>query len=587
MKIDRHQVGTAAILFATLVSAAVPVLVDGWWLDLGAPGRLALAGSCWVSVLAGLIARERRPDNPIGTWLVLSGLLAPEAFMVGAASPVLILLSGAAFVAAAGIGAAIPISFPTGRLDGRAPAALASVVVTCALYRVQQVLFFDPVSSIPGWTWRNPFFVALDPEVRRGIEAFDTVYGLAFLLIFGFWLARRWWRLSGPARLSIAPVLAGALLFVTTSLLQAGAGVAGVRGQAMDAVLFVHTLSFCAVPIGLLAGLLRIRMARSAIADLVVELGETPEPAELRRALATALGDPSLEVALWSAEAGAFVDAAGVPVPSLDAVARDRAVTLLERDGVPIAAILHDPALLEDPGLVASVASAVRLTVENDRLQAQLAAQLAEVRASRARIVEATDAERRRVERNIHDGAQQRLVASSLAIGRARGQIGPAADPTLEAALVQASDELRAALAELRELARGIHPTILTEAGLGPAVQSLADRAAVPTELRVALPRRLPAPVEATAYFVVSEALANVGKHARAGSASVGLSLSGEWLVVEVRDDGCGGADAARGSGLRGLRDRVEAVGGSLETVSPAAGGTTIRAVLPAAEGAA
>lgn len=585
MRIDRRRLAIVAILALTVASSAIPIFVDGWWLDLGMPGRLALAVACFVSVFAGLIARARRPDNPIGTWLTISGLAAPLAFLVGAESPLLIIVSVVFYVISAGAGAAVPISFPSGRLDGRAPAALAAVVLTCLVYRVQQVASLDPLKTVPGWTHPNPFLVVTDPAVLDAFNAGYAVFGISFLGVFGYWLARRWRRLSGPARLSIAPVLAGALFFVATSLVQTGASAAGLRGQAMDAVLFGHTLSFCAVPIGFLGGLLRVRMARSAIADLVVELGETPEPAELRRALAAALGDPTLEVVLWSAEAGAFVDSTGAPVASPNSAAGARAVTLLERDGAPLAAILHDPALLEDPGLVASVATAVRLTVENERLQAEVRAQLAEVRASRTRIVEATDAERRRVERDIHDGAQQRLVALSLAIGRARTQLGPDADPTLEATLAQASDELRAALSELRELARGIHPAILTEAGLEPAVRSLADRAVVPTDVSVAVPRRLPAPLEATAYFVVSEALANVGKHARASSARVALALGEDGaLVVEVRDDGCGGADPELGSGLRGLRDRVEAVGGTLETISPAGGGTTIRAVLPPKE---
>jgi signal transduction histidine kinase len=574
-----------AILALTAVCAAFPIFVDGWWLDLGMSGRIALAVSCPVSVAAGLVARSRRPDNPIGTWLAISGLTAPLGFIVGAESPLITLASGVALLVAAGTGAAIPISFPSGRLDGRAPAALVAVVVTCAVYRTQQIILFDPIKSIPGWTHPNQLFVAVPQALRDGYAVVYSIFGITFLLVFGFWLARRWSRLSGPARQSIAPVLAGALVFVSTSLLQAGAVVAGVTGQAMDAAQFIHTLSFSAVPLGLLAGLLRVRIARSAIADLVVELGETPEPAELRRALATALGDPTLEVLLWSAETDGFVDTSLAPVPSLDEAAGGRAVTLLERDGKPLAAILHDPALLDDPGLVASVATAVRLTVENDRLQAEVQTQLAEVRASRARIVEATDAERRRLERDIHDGAQQRLVALSLAIGRARGQLGTAADPELAATLGQASDEVRAALTELRELARGIHPAILTQAGLEPAVRSLAERAAVPTELVVDLDGRLPAAVEATAYFVVSEALANVAKHAAATSARVALTVGGNVLTVEVRDDGCGGADVARGSGLSGLRDRVEAVGGELKVASPAGAGTTIRATLPLAEG--
>jgi signal transduction histidine kinase len=579
--IDRRRLVIPGVLLLTAISTAIPIFVDGWWLGLGTSGRIALSVSCLVSVGAGLIARSRRPGNPIGAWLAISGMSAPLGFMVGSEWPLVTVASGVLFLVAAGSGAAIPISFPSGKLDGRAPAAVAAVVVTCAVYRTQQVILFDPVKSIPGWTHANPFFFDASQTARDVFGVAYAIFGIAFLLVFGFWLARRWWRLSGPARLSIAPVLAGALFFVTTSLVQAGAEAAALTGQAMDAVQVIHTLSYGAVPIGILAGLLRVRMARSAIAGLVVELGETPDPAELRRALATALGDPTLEVALWSAETGGFVDASLAPVASLEAAAGGRAVTLLERDGKPLAAILHDPALLEDPGLVASVATAVRLTVENDRLQAEVRAQLAEVRASRARIVEATDAERRRIERDIHDGAQQRLVALSLAIGRARGQVGPAADPELEATLSQASDELRAALAELRELARGIHPAILTQAGLEPAVRALVDRAAVPTTLDFALTSRLPAPVEAAAYFVVSEALTNVAKHAAAASARVGLRVESRTLVVEVRDDGCGGADPDRGSGLRGLRDRVEAVGGTLVAISPAGGGTTVRANLP------
>ena len=582
MIIDRRRLIIGGILALTAVSAAIPILVDGWWLDLGMSGRIALSVSCVVSVCAGLIARSRRPDNPIGIWLAISGMSAPLGFMVGAQEPLLTVASGVLFVVAAGSGAAIPISFPSGKLDGRAPAAVAAVVLTCFVYRTQQVLLFDPLKSIPGWTHPNEFFVTVSAPARDVFLGAYSIWGLAFLLIFGFWLARRWWRLSGPARLSIAPVLAGALLFVATSVVQGVAAGAGLTGQAMDVVQVVHTLSYGAVPIGILGGLLRVQIARSAIADLVVELGETPDPLELRRALSTALGDPTLEVALWSSEASTYVDASLTPVASLEAAAGGRAITLLERDGTPLAAILHDPALLEDPGLVASVATAVRLTVENDRLQAEVRTQLAEVRASRARIVEATDAERRRIERDIHDGAQQRLVALSLAIGRARGQLGPAADPELQATLAQASDELRAALTELRELARGIHPAILTQAGLEPAIRSLVDRAAITATLDFAVTRPLPERVEAAAYFVVSEALTNVAKHAAANSARVAVREENGTLVVEIRDDGCGGADAARGSGLRGLRDRVEAIGGILETASSTGSGTTIRATLPA-----
>ena len=565
----RTRLAIAAVLLAAAASSSLAILVDAWWPGFGVPDRYALAVACWVSVLAGLVARARRPDNPIGLWLVISGLLAPAGWMVGGDSPLLIVVSGVAFAASAAAGSVIPITFPSGKLDGRAGAAVILVAATCLVYRVQQVLTVDPVP------------VHLDAGLAGGVVVAMALYGYGFLLAFGFWLARRWWRLTGPARRSIAPVLVGALFFVATSVVQGLAQSLGAGGDALSIVDFVHTLSFSAVPVGLMAGVLRVQMARSAVAGLVVELGETPEPAELRRALATALGDPSLEVLLFDEDSGGFVDPAGGPVGSPADVAGSRAVTLLEREGAPLAAILHDPALLDDPGLVASVATAVRLTVENDRLQAEVREQLAEVKASRARIVEATDAERRRVERDIHDGAQQRLVALSLAIGRARSQLGSESSQELETTLAEAADEVHAALAELRELARGIHPAILTQAGLEPAVRSLVDRTAVTTSLDFAVTGRLPEQIEAAAYFVVSEALTNVVKHAGAASARVSLRSQGGTLVVEVGDCGRGGADPSAGTGLRGLRDRVEALGGSLDTASPAGGGTVVRATLP------
>ncbi len=587
----RRWLGLGAILVATALLSSVPIVIDGWWFDVTSPGtaaqmpvRVALAASCWISVAAGLIARSRRPENPIGMWMVLSGLAGPLAFLVGADSPVLTLASAVAFVAASGLGVAVAISFPTGRLDGRAPWAVAGVVAICIVYRLQQIVLADPTASVPGWRTPNPYHMDIDPGVLEAYTVIYTAFGIGFLLVFGYWLARRWLGLRGPGRRSIAPVMAGGLVFVVASVVQAAVETAGLDQQAVDAVRFLHTLSFSAIPLGFMAGVLRVRMARSLIADLVVELGETPEPAELRQALASALDDPSLEVALWSGEDGSFVDETGTPIPDVDEAAGGRAVMLLERGGEPLAAILHDPALLEDPGLVASVATAVRLTVENDRLQGQVRAQLAEVRASRRRIVEATDAERRRLERDIHDGAQQRLVSLSLALGRARGQLDHEAAPALAAALAEATDEVRAALAELRELARGIHPAILTDAGLEAAVRSLVERSAVPATLESAVPDRFGPGVEATAYFVVSEALANAAKHAGASSARVSLVAAGGELAVEIRDDGRGGADPAHGSGLRGLRDRVEAAGGRLEIISPAGEGTTVRATLPLEE---
>jgi len=220
------------------------------------------------------------------------------------------------------------------------------------------------------------------------------------------------------------------------------------------------------------------------------------------------------------------------------------------------------------------------LAVENDRLAAEVEAQLQEVRASRARIVEAGDLERRRVERDLHDGAQQRLVSLSLELQVARRAVGDGGDPAVRRSLDRAAEEALSALAELRDLAIGIHPLILTESGLGEAVESLADRASVDVSVDVGSERYAPA-VEAAAYFVISEALTNVTKYAKATKAVVRVRGLDDRLSIEVEDDGIGGADPRSGSGLRGLADRLAALDGTITVISPIGGGTRISAQIP------
>jgi signal transduction histidine kinase len=248
----------------------------------------------------------------------------------------------------------------------------------------------------------------------------------------------------------------------------------------------------------------------------------------------------------------------------------------------PIAALLHDPVLLERRALLEAAGAAARLALENERLQAELRAQLAELRASRTRIVQAGDDERRRLERNLHDGAQQRLLSLGLALQLAHAQIGAEANGASEL-LTEAEDELRAALDELRELARGIHPAILTDQGLGAALRTLAERSAVPVTIVAVPDERLDESIEAAAYFLVSESLANCAKYARASAVRVSITRRDGNAVVDIDDNGVGGADPAGGSGLRGLSDRVHALDGTFRIDSPRGGGTHIHAELPCA----
>jgi signal transduction histidine kinase len=229
--------------------------------------------------------------------------------------------------------------------------------------------------------------------------------------------------------------------------------------------------------------------------------------------------------------------------------------------------------------LLDAVAAAAGIALENNRLQVELRARLQELQGSRARVVDAEQKERQRLERNLHDGAQQRLVALALELGLLASSTTDSSETT--ARLLQAKREVAVSLDELRAVARGIHPAVLTGHGLAVALESLAAQAAVPVELDVAIDGRLPERVEVAAYYVVSESLTNIGKHAHATAASVRVTRSADAIVVAVVDNGAGGADTELGTGLRGLADRVEAVGGQLRIWSPAGRGTRLEAEFP------
>jgi signal transduction histidine kinase len=280
-------------------------------------------------------------------------------------------------------------------------------------------------------------------------------------------------------------------------------------------------------------------------------------------------------LAYWLPDFERHVDPEGRPVD----VPPGEGSTRIERNGVHIATLLHDPALHDEPELLDAVGAAASIALENGRLHAELAARLEEVRGSRARVLEAGQKERQRLERDLHDGAQQRLVALSLQLRMLERDLGQ--DPSARAKLEEAQREVETSLAELRDLAHGIHPAVLTGHGLGVALEQVGARAPVPVRLTVDLDGRLPEQVEVAAYYVVTESLANVAKHAHATKASVEVARTEDGIRVEIVDDGIGGADTERGSGLRGLADRVEALGGRLRVWTPSGGGTRVRAEIP------
>ena len=321
------------------------------------------------------------------------------------------------------------------------------------------------------------------------------------------------------------------------------------------------------------AGTISRRLARRALA-------RSAAGGAVRDALAESLGDRTLAIAYWLPERGEFVDEHGHPV-ELPEPGSGRSWTAVENGGRRVAAIVHDAELEARPELVQAAATGAVLALENERLKADLHARLEELRHSRRRIVQASFEARRRLERDLHDGAQQQLVTLSIDLQLLRTKV---ADEEARALVDEAAEKLAAAVSELRELARGLHPAILTDRGLRPSLEALAARTPVSVELDVQVEGRLPSSVEAAAYFVCAEALTNVSRYAQAGRARVTLAQVDGALCVEIADDGVGGANPGKGSGLSGLKDRLGAVDGELSIDSPADGGTRLVATIPLEE---
>ncbi|GAA4914420.1 histidine kinase/DNA gyrase B/HSP90-like ATPase [Actinomycetospora succinea] len=573
-------VSVAAVLAG--VAASLALVRGGYTVpdELVAPTLVLSLAVAWSFVGVGLVARRRRPDSRTGVLMVVFGFAWLARFVVAVDTT-------PAFVAGVLLGSValsvfvqLLVTFPTGRTESTAQRVLVGVgwllsVPLDAVFLAVGAQRGRGDGPPPNGLVITPSGGEFRPDVVD-LTVQAVVVVLLMSVLVSVWLR---WRASGPAaRRALTPGLVGGTIVVGTLLVERTAILLLLPPSAGVWLAWSAQVVLVVWPAALLLGLLRSRLDRSGVGRLVVELGGAgagvgtdTAPEHLRSVVARTLHDPTVELVHRLPGTEDYVDPAGARVE-----VGSRAVTFLERDGEPIAALLHDPALTAEPDLVEAVAAGAGLALENERLHAEVRHQLREVRASRARLVEAADAARRRVERDLHDGAQQRLVAVGLALRLARNE----SSDQLDALLAEAADELTAALAELRELARGIYPPLLTDGGLAPALLSLAERAPLPVVLTDVPADRPPETVERTCYFVVSEALTNAAKHAAATKVEVSVVPEGDGLRVEVVDDGLGGADAD-GSGLRGLADRVAALGGSLRVESPAGRGTRVTASVP------
>jgi signal transduction histidine kinase/nitrate reductase gamma subunit len=529
----------------------------------------------WITlpyIAGGLIAWWRRPQSRFGPLMVLAGFAIFASTLAWANQAVPYTIGQAFDLLPAVLFLHVFLAFPDGRLRRDFERALlaAGYMVAFGLELVGMAL--------GGFGADNLLAVASEPELA-GVLLQVQLIALSALALAGIAvLAARRRAASRPPRRAVALMFdAFALALMMIAVLF---GLGAFDGPGFETVRRVTFATIGLAPVAFLVALLSARLARAAVGDLVVELRHEPAPGALRDALARALHDPTLTLAYWLPQFRSWVDDRGRAIAAPRA-GRGRSLRLIDHGGEPVAAIAHDPGLDDEPELLDAVSAAAGIAVENDRLHAELQARLDELRGSRGRVIEAGQRERARLERNLHDGAQQRLVAVSLELSLLERQF--AAVPGAGARLGHAQRQVAMSLEELRAIARGLHPAVVTGHGLGVALESLAAAGPVPVRLDVTVDDRLPEPVEVAAYYLVSECLANIGRHARASAAAIAVSRDGPQITVEVTDDGCGGADTESGSGLRGLADRVEAVGGQLLIWSPPGGGTRVRAELPCA----
>ena len=584
---------SARIAIATVGALGFALLTTAVGAASGAPPQFLILDLAigLTYIVSGMIAWQRRPEVLTGPLLLLCGVLNFVGSYGPTERPVLTTL-GFAFggyydVALAVLVLALPGRLPQGRSRVVAIAFGAAFLVR-SLSRLL-LLDFATLPDCEGCP-SNPFAIAPNLAAYETIETLSSLaIAVLALTVAGICLGRLL-DARPLARRVLWPILAAGIVAMLVAALDAFESAYGTATglpllDLPDPWAEIRSWSMYAarllIPIGFLVGSLRLRMAGGPLVALAVGLGRVPSPIRLESALGAALGDPGVRLVRRDPEGDGWLTADGrrtaEPTETVD-----HAVTMLEHDGRPLAAIVHDPVLREDPALVGSVMAVLRLAVENERLDAALQSQLVEVRASRARLVQASEEERRRLERDLHDGAQQRLVSVSLALQQARqAASSDGTPPELRVGLDAAAEELQAAITELRELARGIHPALLEHEGLPAAVAGLARRSSVPVETRIEVPRRLPHSVESTAYFTVAECLTNTARHAQATQAMVTIVDEGARLIVEVEDDGIGRADATRGSGLSGLADRVGALDGRLDVHSAPGGGTRVRAEIP------
>jgi signal transduction histidine kinase len=534
------------------------------------PRALIEVGAGYALIAVGITAWIRRPNSRFGLLLTLAGVgwMLAEWNNPGVDSSIAFTIGLALYAAAAPLIAHAALSYPGGHLSStpeRVGVSLAYLGAVLALGLLPAV-FFDPAEAGCAQCPDNVLLVSGDTGTFDDLNAFAVDLGLVWSLVLIALVLLRALRSTSALRRLTWPVLGAAMAYLglVVALFAHSLDRGFIGNDPTDVDLRIaQAAALLALALGVAWGWLRARLTRGEVAGLVVELAGSPAPGGLRDALSETLGDPLLQLA-YPLDDGRLVDATG------RSVELNGDVSSLVREGREVARLSHRPGLLDDPGLVEEVTIAARLALENERLRAEAGAQLEDLRASRARVIATGDAERRRLERDLHDGAQQKLVALALSLRLAQSNLGPDPSESALANVRAAQAELDAAIAELRELAQGIFPAVLADEGLAAAIEALAEGAPMPVGITRLPEQRFDPSVETAAYFVVSETLRRSG----ASRLDVEVRRTDGRLVVEIGGDGAP-------EELIELEDRVGALDGTLEVIGGPGGVVRVRAEIP------
>jgi signal transduction histidine kinase len=476
------------------------------------------------------------------------------------------------------------LAYPFGRLSSRQERLTVAVayVDTLLVLGLLPALFFAPAAHGCHLCPSNLLLIGGNPQFYESLNSLGGWLLIGWTAAFVALAMRRLLRSSGPIRRLAAPVLVAGSAYVLLVLAAAAHGAApGVigTGRLAPSLWLAQAAALCGIGLAVAWSWRLRRRTRSQMAGLVVELGRSPPPGGLQEMLGRTLGDPALRVAYALDGRQELVDATGRAVD----VAEGLAQTPLARERRTIATLIHGPGVLDDPAVVEEVTAAMRLALDNERFHAEVLARIEDLRASRARIVAAGEAERRRLERDLHDGAQQRLLGLSLALGFTRAQMHEPADASILRLIDDAVERLRGAIDELREVAHGIYPAVLASDGLGAAVDALRERSSIPINITNMTQDRLPGPVESAAYFLVAEVTGAIAVHAGATRAAVDAARVGDVLVITVIAEGADPLDSELDGRFVDLEDRIGALGGELRVEQDEHHRLTVRAEIPCA----